>query len=87
MAALPELRLDVLRGKREKKLPLTGEQQAAAEQYASVFTLIKTADVNMVDFLYAVDKGEFGKKTGPGENDKKSTQDSLKDMYANLSFS
>lgn len=87
MAALPELSLDVLRGKREQKLPLTGEQQAAAEQYASVFTLIKTADVNMVDFLYAVDKGEFGKKTGPGENDKKSTQDSLKDMYANLSFS
>lgn len=87
MASLPELSLDVLKGKREKKLPLTEEQQAAAEQYASVFTLIKTADVNMVDFLYAVDKGEFGKKTGPGENDKKSAQDSLKDMYANLSFS
>lgn len=85
MAALPALSLDVLRGKRERKMPLSGEQQAAAEQYASVFNLIQTADVNMVDFLYAVDQGGFGQKKDDGTA--KSAGDSLKDMYAKLSFS
>lgn len=85
MATLPELDLNVLKGKREKKLPLDAAQQEAAEQYASVFTLIKTADVNMVDFLYAVDQGNFG---GTDENGADlSTEASLKAMYEKLDFS
>lgn len=85
MAALPALPLDVLKLKREKKVPLSGEQQAAAEQYASVFTLIKTADVDMVDFLYAVDQGNFGGKDEHGADI--SAADSLKAMYGKLDFS
>lgn len=85
MAALPALPLDILRLKRDKKLPLDEQQQTAAEQYASVFSIIKTSDVDMVDFLYAVEKGNFGGKDENGAD--MSAEASLKEMYANLSFS
>ena len=84
MAALPALDLEMLRGKRQQGLPLTETQQEVAEQYASVFSIIKTSDVDMVDFLYAVDKGNFG-----GQDETRSgmtLDDSLKAMYENLKF-
>lgn len=56
-----------------------------AEQYAAAFYTIESANVNMSDILFAIEKGEFGK--GAGTDHAKSTQDSLNDMYANLSFS
>lgn len=85
MAALPALSLDDLKEKRGQKQPLSEGQQAAAEQYASVFNLLETADVNMVDFLYAVDQGGFGGKKDDGTN--RSAGESLKAMYEKLDFS
>lgn len=62
-----------------------GETMAAAEQYAAAFYTIESANVNMSDILFAIEKGEFGK--GEGTTHAKSAQASLNDMYANLSFS
>ena len=84
MAVLPPLDLDALRATRQAKLPLPADQRDAAEQYAAVFSIVDAADVNMVDFLYAIHEGGFGSETAPGQQ--KSVDDSLKDMYKKLSF-
>ena len=84
MAVLPPLDLGALRATRQAKLPLPADQRDAAEQYAAVFSIVDAADVNMVDFLYAIHEGGFGSETASGQQ--KSVDDSLKDMYAKLSF-
>ena len=65
--------------------PVSREKMFAAERYAGVFFSIQAANVNMADILYAVEKGEFGKDLG--NNQKKTAEDSMRDMYANLSMS
>lgn len=69
--------------------PVSAMTIAGAEQYAAVFFSIESANVNMGDLLYAIEKGEFGKETtdAQGNKAKKSAADSLNDMYKNLSFS
>lgn len=84
MAALPELQLDTLQATRRAKLPLPAPQLAAAEEYAAVFSIIESANVEMTDFLYAVEMGDFGSESDSGE--KKKFSDSLSAMYGNLSF-
>ena len=83
MAALPPLSLDALKASRQARLPLPAAQLEAAEQYAAVFSIVESANVNMVDFLYAVDSGAFGTESG---GQRKGLNASLADMYAALSF-
>ena len=84
MAMLPPLSLDVLRISQQTKQPLPAPQLDAAEQYAAVFSIIESANVEMTDILYAIEMGGFGSDVAPGQ--KKSLQDSLNDTYTKLSF-
>ena len=79
MAALPDLKLEEVRAAKQNKLPLSGAKMESAEQYAAVFSIVQSANVNMVDFLYAVSKGDFGGQSG-------TAQDSVKAMLMNLEF-
>lgn len=90
MAQLPELApaewTDITAaGKGERASPVHRDKMDIAEQYAGVFFSIQASNVNISDILYAVEKGEFGKDLGGGQT--KSAEDSMKDMYENLSMS
>lgn len=79
MAALPELKLEELRAARSNKLPLNEAKMESAEQYAAVFSIVKAANVNMVDFLYAVGQGGFDAQNG-------TLDEKTKKMLMNLEF-
>lgn len=79
MAALPALNLDEVRAAERNNLPMNVTKMESAEQYAAVFSIVQAANVNMLDFLYAVSKGNFGGQNG-------NLQESLKGMFMNLEF-
>lgn len=93
MASLPALNLETLRAARESKQPQPAILTEAAEQYAAAFNTVESANVDMVDFLDAVDKGGFGSMVttpagsgGQSTTSAKTMEASIKDMYANLTF-
>ena len=60
MASLPELSADQLTQMRlteQNKMQMPEQTIMNAEQYAAAFSMVKSADVNMVDFLYAIHMG------------------------------
>ena len=50
-----------------------------AEQYAAVYSIIQAGNVEMADILYAIHQGGF--------NDTQNADDSMRKMYASLTFS
>ena len=84
MAMLPPLSYGALQAAAKTGINVSDDTANTAEQYAAVFSSLEAANVNMVDFLYAIHMGGFGSETAPGQQ--KSVDDSLKDMYKKLSF-
>ncbi|MGO5115164.1 eCIS core domain-containing protein [Candidatus Avoscillospira sp. LCP25S3_F1] len=84
MSALPPLSLEGLQTAKQEKLPLSAGQLEAAEQYAAVFNMIQSANVEMTDFLYAIEMGGFGGKNAGGTD--RTVDQSLMAMYQNLTF-
>lgn len=84
MSALPPLSLEALQTAKQEQLPLSAGQLEAAEQYAAVFNMIQSANVEMTDFLYAIEMGNFGGQDAFGN--KVELDQSLRNMYRNLSF-
>ena len=84
MATLPLLSLESLRTARQGNQPIPAVQSEAAEQYAAVFSIVKAANVNMVDFLYAIHMGGFGQQDDGGQT--RSLDTSLNEMYKHLNF-
>lgn len=97
MAGLPQLDLATLQegetelakdaNLRDPNKMLTNQQMAAAEEYAGVFNMIESSNVDMTDILYAIQKGEFG-ATDQHQNGVllHSFDESMKMAYENLSF-
>ena len=63
---------------------LSDDTMNAAEQYAAVFASLEAANVNMVDFLYALHTGKFGGKDDQGNAI--TTENSLKAAYSAMEF-
>jgi len=95
MAVLPNMRDKAVEALKKRAggdttQNIAGPAMDRAQQYAVVFYTIESANVNMSDLLFAIEKGGFGKETGTnasGQKTYKSAADSLNDMYKNLSFS
>ena len=79
MAMLPPLSFGALQAAAKNKLNMSEETMIAAEQYAAVFASLEAANVNMVDFLYAIHKGNFGGKDEQGNA--RTVRQSLEDTY------
>lgn len=84
MSVLPPLSLEGLRTAKQEQLPLSAGQLEAAEQHAAVFNMIQSANVEMTDFLYAIEMGDFGGTDALGNA--KTADDSMRAMVRNLSF-
>ena len=79
MAMLPPLSFGALQAAAKNKLNMSEETMIAAEQYAAVFASLEAANMNMVDFLYAIHKGNFGGKDEQGNA--RTVRQSLEDTY------
>lgn len=80
MAGLPALDYKALQQAKKDKKSVPAPAMEAAEQYAAVFDMIESANVEMVDILYAIGHGKFGEQN-------RSMEESIKGTYDHLTFS
>ena len=88
MVGLPPLSLEELQLAQQEKLALPESKVESAEQYAAVFSIVKAANVDMVDFLYAIHMGGFGQQVTAATDQEKTAalQGKFQNMYRHLNF-
>ena len=79
MAMLPPLSYGALQAAAKTGINVSDDTANTAEQYAAVFSSLEAANVNMVDFLYAIQKGNFGGTDALGNT--LSVKQSLENTY------
>ena len=84
MAMLPPLSFGALQAAANTGINVAEDTANAAEQYAAVFASLEAANVNMVDFLYAIHKGNFGGADDQGNA--LSAKQSLQNAYQAMEF-